>query len=317
MRAVLWGDSFMIHSEKVEWLKKTYGIDFNNDISFSNDKRVSFVLDLNSRPLLCHIISGDLTSISLPNWTVFPVNDLFAFVDENNLLAEVEGKHSFIQNMKQQFKTFDKELYLYIPIKRSPEALWLYVSFTRHRTSNHHFVYAQVVRVYEKTPIEIVHYQKTYQDPLTKLFTRETLKMHMNNLVSTANSYVMYLDIDDFKYINDRYGHQTGDQFLIDIANHFIAQWEYNVIYYRLGGDEFFIYCYDHTLEQIETRAKQMIIDIENLNEISKAVGVSASIGIVQITDDNKGYHNLLNLGDKTMYISKAKGKGSYTIYQP
>lgn len=306
----------MINKEMVLWLKNEFNVDFYDDIVFSSKRRVSFVIDINEKPLMCRLVTGQLSSVSLPDWSYFPANDLFAYVDENNLLAEVEGRHSFIQNIRQKFNTFDQELYLYIPVKRDHEPLWLYMSFTRHLVNNKHFVYAQVVRIYEQTPIEIVHYQKTYQDPLTKLFTRETLKLHMNNLSSTDNAYVMYLDIDDFKYINDAYGHQTGDRFLVDIANYFIGKWEYNVLYYRLGGDEFFMYCYDHTLEQIEARAKQLIYDIENLNDISKTISVSVSIGIVKITPENKGYHSLLNLGDKTMYLSKARGKGSYTIYQ-
>ncbi len=315
MISVVVGDYQMINNDMILWLKNEYQLDFYNDIAFSSSKRVTFVIDIDERPLMCRVVTGDLSSVSLPAWTYFPVNDLFSYVDENNLLAEVEGRHNFIQNIRQKFNTFDKELYLYIPVKREGEPLWLYMSFTRHFIHGKHFVFAQVVRIYEKTPIEIIHYQKTYQDPLTKLFTRETLKLHMDNLSSTDNAYVMYLDVDNFKDINDQYGHQTGDRFLIDIANYFIGKWEYNVLYYRLGGDEFFMYCYDHTFDQIKARAKQLIYDIENLNDISKTIGVSISIGIVKITEDNKGYHSLLNLGDKTMYLSKAKGKGSYTIY--
>ena len=305
----------MVDPKVVDWLKTEYNIDFYNEIAFSSNRRVSFVIDIDEKPLMCRVTSGQLSSVSLPKWTYFPVNDLFAYVDENNLLAEVEGRHSFIQNIRNKFNTFDQELYLYIPVKRQLEPLWLYMSFTRHHVKQKHIVFAQVVRIYEQTPIEIIHYQKTYQDPLTKLFSRETLKLHMNHLTSTQNSYVMYLDIDDFKYVNDQFGHQAGDQLLIDIAHYFIGTWEHNVLDYRLGGDEFFMYCYDHTLEQIKARAEKIIRDIENLTEVAKTVGISVSIGIVQITEENKGYHNLLNLGDKTMYQSKAKGKGSYTLY--
>ncbi|MDY0346522.1 MAG: diguanylate cyclase, partial [Acholeplasma sp.] len=94
------------------------------------------------------------------------------------------------------------------------------------------------------------------------------------------------------------------------------SKWEYNVLYYRLGGDEFFVYCYDHDRHQVESRAQQLISEIEQLNDISKAVNVSVSVGIVEITHENKGYHNLLNLGDQTMYISKSRGPGNYTFYQ-
>ena len=64
----------------------------------------------------------------------------------------------------------------------------------------------------------------------------------------------------DLKKINDIYGHDKGDQFLIDIANHFINHWEYNVIYYRLGGDEFFVYVYDHTKRKYFAKSSKKII---------------------------------------------------------
>lgn len=105
-----------------------------------------------------------------------------------------------------------------------------------------------------------------------------------------------------------------GDQFIIDLSKFFISQWEYNVIYYRLDGDEFVMYCYDHSKEDIIKRMEKIISDIGNLSDISRELKISASFGIVKITENNKDYHNLLNLGDKTMYESKNKGPGKYTF---
>ena len=104
--------------------------------------------------------------------------------------------------------------------------------------------------------------------------------------------------------------------FLIDIANHFINHWEYNVIYYRLGGDEFFVYVYDHTEEQVLARAQRIINDIQSLDSSIHHLNVSASVGIVPINDITIQYHVLLNLGDHTMYNSKNKGKGNISLYQ-
>jgi diguanylate cyclase (GGDEF)-like protein len=306
----------MIDVKKKVFLEETYNLNLLDDVIFKDDKQVSFFIDVNKRPYHAHMISGKLDLIALPNHDVFTTDELLSFVDEDNLLAEVEGKYNFIESIRKKFNTFKTELYLFIPIKRDTTPLWLYVSLKRVTINHNHLVYGHVVRVYENTPVEIIHYQKTYQDPLTKLFTRETLKMHIENLSSASRAYVMYLDIDRFKRINDKFGHQAGDQFLIDIANHFISKWEYNVLYYRLGGDEFFVYCYDHDRHQVESRAQQLISEIEQLNDISKAVNVSVSVGIVEITHENKGYHNLLNLGDQTMYISKSRGPGNYTFYQ-
>lgn len=305
----------MINPSNKRWFETTLHRDLLDDLLLVDPRQVTFLIPLSIRPLECRVLSGDPSTVYLPNESIIPVDDLFNIIETNNLLAEVEGKNTFLESLRLQLRTFKKELYLYIPVKHQPEPLWLYLGFQRLTIDHQNFILGKVLRTFEHTPLEIVHYQKTYQDALTKLFTRETLKMHMENLKNPVNSFAMFLDIDGFKRINDQLGHQAGDQFLGDIATHFIANWEYNVLYYRLGGDEFFVYCYDHTLEQIKQRAQQLIHDIENLNEVAKKLGISCSIGIIPITDSTRGYHRLLNLSDDAMYESKKKGKGHYTIH--
>jgi GGDEF domain-containing protein len=199
-----------------------YKVNLLEDLIFVDKKQVYFLVDLNVLPNVCHIISGDVTQIGLPKFETLEARKLLDFVEPDNLLAEVEGKHTFIEKIRQDFLTFKEELFLYIPIKNNQTTLWLYIRL--RRLSEKHLVIGQVVRVYEDTPVNIIHYQKTYQDHLTRLFNRETLKLHMDYLQNTEGSYLMYLDIDGFKDINDQHGHQAGDKFLVDIADHFISK---------------------------------------------------------------------------------------------
>lgn len=303
----------MVNKKQKELIENKYQLKLYDDILFTSDRQVTFLIDNNEEQLFCYILSGDITKIALPFFEQIEARKLLDYIEPNNLLADVEGKHIFIETILNKFKTFEDELYLYIPIKRSNKPLWLYTGFRRIR--NNQFVLGQVLRVFEDTPKDIIHYQKTYQDSLTSLFTRDTLKLHLDYLYDLNNSYIMYIDIDGFKRINDKYGHRMGDQFLIDISNHFIENWEHNVLYYRLGGDEFAVYCYSHDDDAVEKRAQKIIYDIENLNDLAKELKISVSIGIVKITDEIKDYHNLLNASDDAMYQSKALGKGKYTFY--
>lgn len=303
----------MINKKQQKLIEEKYQLKLFDDILFTSDRQVTFLFDKNESPLLCYILSGDTTKIALPKFDVIEANTLLQFVEPDNLLAEVEGKHIFVETIKEKFYSFEDELFLYIPIKRETCPLWLYTGF--RKVENGRFIVGQVLRVFEDTPKDIIHYQKTHQDSLTRLFTRDTLKLHMDYLDNYDNSYIMYIDIDGFKRINDKYGHQVGDKFLVDISNHFIKNWEYNVLYYRLGGDEFAVYCYDHDDDLVAKRAKQIIHDIENLNEMSKELNISVSIGITKITFETKDYHNLLNTSDDAMYQSKARGKGNFTFY--
>lgn len=251
--------------------------------------------------------------MGLPIKNEFTAKELLDYIESDNMLAEVEGKNTFIKKIIHNFYSFENNLFFYVPIKSKSSPIWIYIRLSRIQ-KNKNLILGQVIRIYDDVPREIIHYQKTYQDLLTKLFTRETLKMHFEYINNIKKSYFIYFDIDGFKRINDKYGHQMGDQFLIDLSKFFFSQWEYNVIYYRLDGDEFAMYCYDHSKEDIIKRMEKIISDIGNLSDISRELKISASFGIVKITENNKDYHNLLNLGDKTMYESKNKGPGKYTF---
>lgn len=297
----------------LERVESKFNLNILNDLIFVDDRQIYFVIDTHIKPNMCYLISGDLSKIGLPDFDEIEASKLLDFVEPDNLLAEVEGKYTFLQKIRDKFNDLKDEIFFYIPIKKVNKPIWLYVSLKCIEGQD--LVLGQVVRIYHDTPVNIIHYQKTYQDSLTRLFSRETLKMHIDYLQNTRGTYLLYLDIDEFKSINDKHGHQAGDQFLIDISNFFISRWEHNVLYYRLGGDEFAVYCYEHDDKSIIERANNLVKDIENLNNMTKELGISVSIGIVKITDENKDYHRLLNLGDKCMYESKQKGKGNITLY--
>lgn len=307
----------MISEKNCDLLKNIYQKDFYHDLLLHRDDHITFFIDFDNNKAKMHITSGDVTKLGLVPKDNYTFDEFMNFIEPNNLLAEIEGRHTFLDDIKRKVLAIENELYLYIPIKRAHNPLWLSVNLDKVPINDSNFIiFGRVYRIHEETPTEIIHYQKTYQDPLTRLFTRETLKFHLDNLTDTSKSYGLYIDIDGFKKINDVYGHDKGDQFLIDIANHFIDHWEHNVIYYRLGGDEFFVYVYDHTINEVIDRAQRIIKDIEILDSSIKDLGVSASIGIVPINEITRQYHVLLNLGDHTMYTSKNKGRGNITFYK-
>jgi diguanylate cyclase (GGDEF)-like protein len=302
-----------MNKEAIENLKIEYGIDFFSDMLFQKREHINFYFVSGLSPMKFNILYGDVTKLGFKDQQSLFSHDIIPNVVLDNALAEVEGKQTFLHDLVQKIKLMKNELYFYIPIKNNNDTLWLYIGLQRI-IANKNLILGQVLRIYHDTPDEIIYYKKTYQDPLTKLFTRETLKKHLLMLNNQSNAYGIYFDIDGFKEINDAFGHQKGDAFLIELANFFISYWEQNVIYYRLGGDEFFIYVYNHSRNEIIERAKKLIYDIENLNTDTKSIGISASVGIVEINEHNRDYHSLLDQGDQLMYQSKKKGKGHITI---
>jgi len=306
----------MIKENIYRLIKENYKKDVMYDMLLKNDYHVTFFMDLLQSPKKIHIVTGDLSEIGLPNQESLTFNEFVQYIETDNALAEVEGKMTFIEDLYHKIIKIKSDTHQYIPINAGKGLVWLYVSFQviTKKEGRTELVFGRITRISKSTPEEIVYYQKTYQDPLTKLFTRETLKKHMDYLDDYKDSFGLYIDIDGFKSVNDQYGHECGDTFLKIIAQHFINKWEQNVIYYRLGGDEFFVYITNHTEKEAIERAKSIIQDIEGLTLYDKPLDVSASIGIVPINDQTKQYQKLLDLGDKAMYQSKARGRGNYTL---
>lgn len=104
--------------------------------------------------------------------------------------------------------------------------------------------------------------------------------MHFEYINNIKKSYFIYFDIDGFKRINDKYGHQMGDQFLIDLSKFFISQWKYNVIYYRLGGDEFAMY---FLIENNELLAVTNNFSFSNISSYYINLMIMIGFGIIYI----------------------------------
>ncbi len=160
-------------------------------------------------------------------------------------------------------------------------------------------------------------------DPLTGLPTRSYFLRHVDEALKRAaqqSSYlfaVLFLDLDNFKQINDSYGHQIGDELLIITAYRLQACIRTNDIAARLGGDEFVI-----LLDKVES--VKMACDVAERIQTSLhmpfSIGLddlitSASIGVTLYNSKNKRPEDLLHNADKAMYEAKKSGKNRYVLY--
>lgn len=308
-----------MNDSTVSMLEQNHDLRFLNDVAFRDDHHLTFWFDWQACPRQLHVISGDPGTLGFEKTDVFLLSKLAEHIEIHNELAEVEGRETFLSSIVRRIDRLTGDLILYLPFRHPEGRLWTTVALEAITTNGDRpkLVYGRVVYRTFKLPYEIVHYQRTYQDALTRLFTRETLRNHLNSLVIRPGTYAMYMDLDGFKRINDRFGHKHGDAFLKAIADAFIALWEQDVIYYRLGGDEFFVLVYHHSDAMVVDRAKRMIADIEAMTIDQQPAGVSASIGIVPVLEEYKNYDLLLDLADKAMYEAKREGKGRAKLLRP
>ncbi|MEG0500949.1 MAG: sensor domain-containing diguanylate cyclase [Cellulosilyticaceae bacterium] len=156
------------------------------------------------------------------------------------------------------------------------------------------------------------------QDGLTKVHNKKYFEEYVTRRLTQAevnNAYLIMVDLDDFKQLNDSYGHYTADQILIFIAQtldcEFGAKENMNLVS-RFGGDEFVIWA--ENMEDIDLklrRIKEQLNKGSVVNDLS--ISVSASMGGVKV---NRGddYASLLEKADALMYKIKKESKNSYYV---
>jgi len=160
-------------------------------------------------------------------------------------------------------------------------------------------------------------------DSLTKLFNREVFDKKLNYLVdSTKNVNIhhalLYLDLDQFKIVNDTCGHVAGDELLIQVSKILALHIRNNDVLARLGGDEFGIQLFDCPIDvcmRIANKIRQAIKDYRFVWG-DKSFSIGVSIGVVEITNDNVNVKNLLSAADAACYAAKDSGRDQVHLYQ-
>jgi len=161
---------------------------------------------------------------------------------------------------------------------------------------------------------------KSKRDLLTGLYNKGSFENEVKNAIAARKpnnfSVLMIFDFDNFKYVNDTFGHQIGDEVLKAFASILRRAFRTQDIIGRVGGDEFMVYMPDLTEEFLSRsdRISQEILDELKTLEVGPATHFSCSIGI---GTDNTDYdfQRLYKLADSALYQSKENGKACYVRY--
>ena len=163
---------------------------------------------------------------------------------------------------------------------------------------------------------------QAFHDGLTQLANRTLFAESVNDRLGAMRSHdqavVMFVDLDDFKDVNDMYGHATGDAMLIEVAARLSSCTRTSDLTARLGGDEFAVLMVDGSdlanAERIAGRINEALQQPFSIGDVQ--THVSASIGIAA---GSRGVsaEDLLRQADVAMYSAKAGGKGRWSVYKP
>lgn len=146
-------------------------------------------------------------------------------------------------------------------------------------------------------------------------FTRSLKDFHEDFKHRDYPYALLYLDIDNFKSINDTFSHSIGDKVLIEVANKLVLSNRAHTVIGRLGGEEFGVLIPGVTIEVAETITQRMQAAIKNISlpELDSRI-ITISVGIY-LPDKNDLIEDCLYKADKAMYYSKKTGKDKYTIF--
>lgn len=159
---------------------------------------------------------------------------------------------------------------------------------------------------------------KSCQDALTGLWNRAYTEETVNEMISQgAQGSLMMIDLDNFKAINDNYGHIAGDRTLQMFADTLRDHAGENDIICRIGGDEFVVFVKDIiSKDEIGSLAADIISDLcHKLDECKFETNSSVSIGIAQTAEYGTEFNKLYNSADKALYYVKQNGKNSYHFF--
>lgn len=158
-------------------------------------------------------------------------------------------------------------------------------------------------------------------DPLTTVFSRTQIQKIANGLMEDKVPFtMMILDLDNFKQINDSFGHLSGDFILKSIGEN-LKEYCFGSIYIgRYGGDEFLLLLpnvtdYNDVHQTLEKLYERNFIFRRYYNDGVRDIYVTATVGCAKFPEDSKDYEELFTKADKALYRGKSKGRNCYIIY--
>lgn len=163
-----------------------------------------------------------------------------------------------------------------------------------------------------------------YKDTLTGVSSRAHFQQHLQELITQSQRHgrqfsLLYVDLDDFKNVNDSLGHDVGDELLKEVARRLNQVARDSDFVARLGGDEFCI-----LVEEVENHLVAAGVAQRCLDAVSRPVELqpqslipACSIGIAHYPEDAEGASSLMKAADIALYAAKGQGKNRFAFYKP
>ena len=161
--------------------------------------------------------------------------------------------------------------------------------------------------------------EMAYTDALTGLYTRHYLFHRLDGAVKADSMALLSIDLDNFKSVNDKYGHAAGDDLLKQVGT-IMKETFPNALCVRLGGDEFLVAQiggvdverFTRTAKHLLDRLKDAFASEEYSRDVSSSGGIAVSASL-----QDEDFDSLLSKSDNALYLAKQRGKGHIVVHEP
>lgn len=193
----------------------------------------------------------------------------------------------------------------------------------RDKTGNLEKVCGIIINIDAEKQAEQNLQARAERDSLTRLLnkqtTRKQIEEHLSHYPGGVHCAMLIIDLDNFKEVNDRYGHLFGDSVLTNTARIIRKMFRMQDIIGRIGGDEFLVLMRGISDPRLaEDRCRRLISEIGRFSQNQKQpLNINCSIGIALSPDHGTTYVELFRNADQALYQAKALGKGRFTVYSP
>ena len=184
--------------------------------------------------------------------------------------------------------------------------MWVYEDITKERQTAEQLIYLA-----ERDSLTGLYNRRRFQEELARFIIESDRRK--------SHGALLFFDLDEFKYINDTFGHGAGDAMLIRIAGEVGKLVRRNEIISRLGGDEFAILMPEATQDEIEALAERVVRAVAQIpfRFDSQNLRLTTSLGIALYPESAANGEDLIAHADAAMYQAKGAGKNAWRIYRP
>lgn len=241
----------------------------------------------------------------------------------DSLMSEADADR-YKRDISKLLKSKKKFVQQYQLMSKSGANIWVSISATciTDRVNEPLRVVGVITDIDNEKKMEMQLAERASYDFLSQLYNRSTFIKNLSGELDRRGLKkiaVMFIDVDDFKFINDRYGHTVGDEVIRFVADTIRKKVDDRGGFAgRFGGDEFVLCFTDQTdVGNIEQIAMDLIDELYlgHMSSDGTLVNVRASIGIAYCPDHTLEVDQLISFSDTAMYYVKKNGKTNYHVY--